>query len=200
MNLQHLLSLYPCVAAPVLATYFRADCCLNATRITMEVMREFGFKCRPQPVMAIAMNAEYYKRVIPHGEVATGALLDQWIAEGAYILGTDTRHLPDDAENGRWAGHLTAIVEDRDGSEYLVDASCGQMRREQHSIFLPDVLIAKIPLPDPMFWEQGTVVYYDPVADESYRVTSGFERHSHNLQYARLIAEELRERSRKVAC
>ena len=163
-------------AAPVIAERFSKDCCLNATRILIEVFRDFGIPARAMVVRCIAGNAEYFT------SIKYERLLD-----GAWGVAADA---PSGVDGDDWNGHVVVFVRGM-----LVDAAAGAMSRPHKQIHMPDFYAGFVP----RGWERGGVnhvvalpangalIYEALPKDRSHETLPGFQRSPHNLEAAGVI-------------
>jgi len=144
-----IIKLFVEVAAPIFRERFRADSCINATRVTVEVLRAFGVRAEPCSVLFVAANGAYVRRLSERGSLPDKETLDRWIAEdGAWALGVDTTSTRD----GKFAGHLVAIAQD-----FLIDASARQFSRPERSLVVPDIFVGET---NPRFRKgKGSIVF-----------------------------------------
>lgn len=178
----------------MLKEHLTATRCLNATRVLLDVMRSFNVRAEPLSVRAMAMNAIYMQKLDEIGRMPLESELNDWIAEGAWALGTDTRPESSDESKNQWAGHLVALVQD-----FLVDAAAVQMSRPAKGIEIPDVFVAPV---TPGFLkgkkpivsvsdEGAQLFYWSRLGDRSWEKLSGFQRHGMNVELAEEIAGEM---------
>jgi hypothetical protein len=179
------IQLYERVAAQVLPQHFSADCCINGTRVALDVLAHFGVEARPVPVRAFAFNKVMYERLTAEPE-PDQAMLDQWIAEGGWSCG-----IVGDANDG-WPYHLVALAEG-----YLIDSASGQFYRPQHDICVAPVIALPIQpgfeqgAPMRVVNEVGTVLQYERVDDSTYEDVSGFQRSPWNLDVIKKVIAEM---------
>ncbi len=177
-----IIKLFTEVAPEILRAEFRADSCINATRVTIEVLKCFGVSAKPMSVRFVAMNAIYHARFSKMNPLSATrvqlpdeATMQQWVAEGGWALGID---IWNDAEPGKWAGHLVALAQD-----HLIDASARQFNRPEKKIVLPDIFVGPI---TPRFLKgKGPMIgtddtngafcwYFARPEDESFKHTPGW--------------------------
>lgn len=95
---------------------FKPDCCINAARVGVEVLRRFGVKARPVSVELLLINR--FGLQLMEAQVP----VDQWPAHAHSIgitPGADFAH----REDG-WPGHL--MIE---GDDWTIDLSARQFAR-----------------------------------------------------------------------
>ena len=182
MTKDHLLKLVAETAEPIFERTFSPDCCLNATRVLLDVLRGVGFAARPLSVRAFAYNAVYVDRVArglpPLGDP------ESW------GLGVETRPA---MGGGGWPGHLVALVDNR----WLVDGSAGQFSRPEKNILVPWIFLGELPKGNRTACytlEDGSSLQYRTRPyDTSFQKMPGFQQHEQN----RLVAEEIMENLKK---
>lgn len=168
-------------ALPVYKEMFTAHCCLNGTRCIIEVLRAFGVQARPVSVTAIAANRVWVERI-----KAKLAPLDD---PDAWAIGVDTAG---SGEEGKWPGHLVALVEGR----WLLDVSAGQMNRPERNILIPTFFVAEWngKKTQPYDLSDGGVVEYAPRRyDTSYLTQPGYQLHAGNREIIERISSAVRE-------
>lgn len=179
-KLEVTLGLYEEQAPGVIYKHYSSDCCLSATRITIEVMAAFGVVARPMVVSTMVMNPKMFQLARLKGDLPdTKEELDAWVAEGAWALGSDGRRTSmEPVGPNAWAWHLVALV----GDSHLIDASSRQMNREARDIFVGDIVIGPQPaqfatgqVPAVLQCENGTILSYraEPDVDE-YKKMQGY--------------------------
>ncbi len=164
-------------AGPVIAERFAKACCLNATRVLIEVFRDFGIPARAMVVRCVAANAEFIASVPVGAQTPEGAwAVDSGLPNG--VSGTD------------WNGHVVVFVRG-----VLVDLSTGNFSRPAKGIHVPDGYVGAVP----RGWERGgshhvvelpaagVLVYEALPKDRSHESLPGFQRSPHNLEAARAI-------------
>lgn len=128
------------VAWPILRSYFRADCCIAASRVGVQVLQRFGIAAQPTVVLAIAGNASY----------------ERWFAGGEQgDPPDDARVVLIDAKTERpngYPAHLILTGKAR-GDHFLLDLSAPQFHRPDKQIHLPAALYCDLPEP----FQAGTV-------------------------------------------
>lgn len=142
-----LLAVYTHRAYPILREYMRADGCIAATRVTLDVFRHFGVEGRPQVVQLDVFNPPFHRLCERLGRMPTEAEAlaqdDTWVVSVGFPRdgGLDSLlgHLA-----GRWHGHLVAVFPVR-RHFVMVDASLKQAERPAKDIALPDILTLNVP-------------------------------------------------------
>ena len=173
-------------ALPVITSMFKQDCCLNASRVLIEVCRELGHPARPLAVEAVAMNAEWVAFLAEHERTP-----EQGECPGAWALGClGPQYM---SENG-YEGHVVVWTQG-----HLVDLSAAQFSRPDRSIKTPEAIVARTPAA----WERGEINLALPMPDgavlsylalpreRAFEDTPGFARSAHNLEAARQIRARL---------
>jgi hypothetical protein len=181
-------------AAEILPQHYTVTRCLNATRVILEVAKGLRLPARPLVVETIAMNAPFVELMVTHQRMPQSAEeRERWYAEtGAHAVGVG---LGGDPEEGRWPGHIVAIVKG-----WLVDASASQMNRPQHKMRVPEVVVVDAPerfqsghLSLNHLLDDGTLLNYNARPENiSYRTLEGFQRSEVNIEVARIILSSLR--------
>lgn len=163
-------------AGPVIAELFRKDCCLNATRVLIEVFRDFGIPARAMVVRCVAGNAEYF-----------ASLQYEKLLDGAWAVACDA---PSGVNGLDWNGHVCVFVRGM-----LVDAAVGNMKRPAKRIHVPDLYAGVVP----KGWERGGVnhvvelpergalIYEALPKNRDHEDLPGFQRSPHNLEIAQII-------------
>jgi hypothetical protein len=180
------LELYAEVAPVYIYKYLSHDCCLNATRVAIDVLHAFGVEARPLTTKVLAFNPPMWERVQAKSSLPDQTEMDEWVAAGAWCLGVDgVQH---DDKTG-WPWHLIAITKDR-----MLDSSSLQMSRIHRNLKVDPVIVAPIPRTFAcggnvlLRNDFGTVLSYTsaPEVDE-FKSLPGFQRSPHNLDVARHI-------------
>lgn len=191
-----ILGLYTTLAPQVIYRDFAADCCLNATRVLIEVLGAFDIRVEPMTVKSMVMNRKMWDMVNAHGDWPSKELMDEWVKEGAWTVGCDGV----DRGMGGWAWHLVGV-----SKNHIIDSSSRQMARPARGITVPDVLtipgnIQAFKAGGPVYAEgEDAIVTYQAQPDnKEYLQMSGFRRHDGNLGVARairgLIHQDIAER------
>lgn len=197
-DLTRVLSEFRAVADPVIAATYVPNCCIAATRITVEVLRHFGVEVDVMPCEAVYCNARFYALLMAEGSAPqTQEVADRWEGAGARFVWIGADDAPD---RGGWNGHLVAIA--RQGEEaYLVDMSARQAHRPHKEIVVPRGLIAPIP---PTYHggtmlldsDDGTTAVYWPKPEKrGYRSARDWSRKRHE----RVVAAIIRMMKRRLA-
>lgn len=186
-----LLRAFGLAAALVFPREFKPNCCLNGTRVFLEVMRSFGKKASALSVDCVVANRVMLALLDEHnGEIPEGQG-QAWRDKGAHYIQIDT----EETHGGGFAGH---VIAECDG--WLVDSSAKQFHRPLKSIFMPSVLAAR---KQPEFvedrgaqsvlTEDGAVVqYWLRSNDERHLSVPGFQRSRNNLRVAGIIERLMR--------
>jgi hypothetical protein len=119
--------------APAIARMFPAypNCCILATRITMEVGAYFGVEVQPLPVQVILYNGAYRR----HVEAGEEYDIERWHREdGSHSVGVGFG--APGSEYNCWPGHLIATA---DG--VFADYTIRQAERPQHGIITGNTLV-----------------------------------------------------------
>jgi hypothetical protein len=120
------------IAPNVIARNYTSDCCIAATRITIEVLKKFHFKdVKPLVVEANVFNETYLKKGrTPKDHEEAQA----WLAEGAWQVVVGDKTVQTDYPI-TWPGHLVAVV----NGKYMVDLSITQATRPHKNINLSPI-------------------------------------------------------------
>lgn len=187
------------VAPAMMNAEMRADRCLNATRVLIDVMHAFKVSAFPVSVKVLAINDVFFTGIRKLGRWPENDEEGRMVmANGGYSIGVDTRQTAEDNARGKWAGHLCAIVQD-----FLVDPSAGQMSRPQHRIVIPEMLVApsskrflkgKSACIELSLEHNARLFYWARADDRSYERVSGFQQHDWNVSLAARIANEIAKR------
>lgn len=171
-------------AGPVIRQRFRPDCCLNGTRVMIEVFRGFGIPARAAVVRVMAINAAWKEQALRLGRAPVAAELEG----DAWAIGIGD---PGPVETGGgWPGHVVCVVRDT-----LVDTAAGNISRPLRNILVPDFVVT----PLHRTWDRGdlgvevqlprngTLLYHAVPGNRSHEGLPGFQRSKHNLDAAREI-------------
>ena len=183
---------YALAAPAIIYKHFNETCCLNATRVFIDVASSFDIKAEPVVVRAIVMNAKQLELLKEHGEFPQNPdVIKEWAALGAYSVVIDALEDPGPAgmELRGWSGHLVAVV-----GTTMVDSSSRQLSRPKHAMEYPDVALVRVP---PGFADgmsvsielpNGVAGHYKSIPGvERYKKMPGWQRHIGNLEVAREI-------------
>lgn len=186
-------------AAEVYPDRLDPSCCVNGTRIAIEVLKRFDIHAQPLVTEAFIENDIWHTNWIanPH---PTEEQAQQWVEAGAYSVGV-MPSAPGPKADG-YNAHLVAVVHER-----LIDSSAGQFNRPAKGIVLPATLVT-VPFP-PSFFKGETVVYatderwpgvhvgyhallppYDALTE--FRTLPGWQLSAHNLEIADEIVDRMR--------
>lgn len=154
-----LLNVYTEQAYPLLREWMRADGCIAATRVTLDVMAYFGLIGAPLVVQTDVFNPPFAKLAERLGRFPTPdevmAQDDTWVVS----IGFPRDEQPDSILGhleGRWHGHLVALFPV--GQVFvMVDASLRQAERPAKQIALPDILTLTVS-PEFVAGEDGHMV------------------------------------------
>jgi hypothetical protein len=177
-------------AAAILPRTMEKTRCLNASRVTIETLKEFGISSLPVSVKAMYMNKVWYDLVhanegFPHDE----AERDEWIAKGGWCMAIDTKSRNSEC----YPGHVIVAVPTH---TLLIDAAASQFSRPNHGVKVPEVLMIPISSPARMRGfltgrEQAAFSDDDGSAwafytarpdDRGYETAVGFQPHDGNLE------------------
>jgi hypothetical protein len=125
------------IRAAVLQTH-GLDSCIYTTALTLHLLRALGQDAYALSVRAVIMNEPMARIMDERGAENVSRDDSDVLAAGGYALGLG--YAPDGIEQGRWPGHLVAILNRR----WLLDFSIDQASRPQYGIPLDDVLVGPI--------------------------------------------------------
>ena len=126
-------------ASEVFAAVFTPNCCLNASRVTLDVLRHFGITAHPESVLVSLYNPTWVLLVEAHGRrPVTEAEAQQWVAMGGWCLGCGGLKEPSEAHGG-WDGHLVVRV-----GSMIIDPSAGQFDRPEKGIMVPQIVTIEV--------------------------------------------------------
>lgn len=183
MNVESLFGSIRETAAPVFERELREDCCLNASRILLEVFHGIGVQARPISVRAFAYNGVYMERLFGG--------LNPMEDPRAWGVAVETR--PGMGDPGGWPGHLVVLVE----SKWIIDGSSGQFARPEKGILVPNLFVGVWPKKGTAIYqldEGGVLRYEQRKRDLSYQMMAGFRCHADNQRLATEILGKLNER------
>jgi hypothetical protein len=179
-------------AAEVFPRHFTKDCCINATRVLVEVMAHFGVSAQPLSVSCVAHNKILVDCIEKHRGSLTEAEVDEAYDNGAWGVRIETGK---QVKPNGWPGHLVAVV----NNKWLVDSSAGQMSRPHKGIQLPPIVV----VPATRRFQSGDelcvltgpegalLLYEAKPGDTSYVTASGWERHPGNLAVVAEVIEAM---------
>jgi hypothetical protein len=125
-------------APPVLAKYFRPDCCIGATRIAIDVLAGFGVDAVPMPCEVLVFNPAYRANV-EAGRRAKDVGEMEAFGDGSWTVGVG---FGEDPRPGCWPGHLVAGVP---SLGLVLDLTITQADRPARGIVLEPLLVAPSP-------------------------------------------------------
>ncbi len=141
-------------APPLLARWFRTDCCIGATKVACGVLNRLGFDARPQPTRLGVFNKKLWKRV----ESQTFSYPfepNEWsVGVGC---GGDKRQA--DPNWKGYEGHLVALCD-----FLIIDLSIGQASRPAKGIVLPPAVF----VPYNKFKINGCVLFYTSIDNPKF--------------------------------
>lgn len=179
-------------AAEVFPRHFTKDCCINATRVLVEVMAHFGVSAQPLSVSCVAHNKILVDYIEKHRGSLTEAEVDEAYDNGAWGVRIETGK---QVKPNGWPGHLVAVV----NNKWLVDSSAGQMSRPHKGIQLPPIVV----VPATRRFQSGDelcvltgpegalLLYEAKPGDTSYVTASGWQRHDGNLTVVAEVIEAM---------
>lgn len=183
-------------ATPIMDFAFAQDRCINATRVTIDVLRKFHIKAKPLSVECTAVNGKCAELLIKYGHLPqTDEETEQWWGQGAFVFKIDTGP----ARPGHWNGHVVTIA-----NGHIIDAAVGQFNRPDKSLLIPESILVA-PLRPGFFAGKSMIlgadhtdarlIYTPRPDDKSFIKASGFERHEGNV---RVTEEIVRDMIRKL--
>lgn len=182
---------YVDAAREILPERFRPDCCLNGTRVCIEVMRKFNLFAEPVVVDLMVSNDAAVRMFNEVGGWPRGDdEVKKWMDQGVWVLQVAGERTDD--PNG-WPHHMIARVYDM-----LVDSALGQASRPHKGIELPWVAA----FPRGNFLDTEDTITYDAPGGaliglrarpdvRGYDKISGFQPHRENLMVAAEIASRM---------
>jgi hypothetical protein len=187
-----ILTVYASAANSIFPDYFWPDCCLNASRVAIDALREFKVTAKQVSVYALFVNKEWWAKFQEHSPVSL-ANFTQWKEDPkAWSVGVDTSY-PQTKHN--WPGHLVVVTQ-----RYLIDSAAAQYDRPQHGINLPWVLLTDLvpgfltgrnPIVTELS-EKARGIYSARPDDKSYLLTAGFSRHDRNVKVTKAVVERMK--------
>jgi hypothetical protein len=168
--------------------------CINAVRIGIDALKEFGVTAKPMSVRVEYMNKIWYDFMLENdGWPKNDEQRDELIAKGGYCVGIDTK-APTTPDN--WPGHLIMLAE-----AHIIDPSAIQFNRPAKGIDVPPVMMFNYP---PGFEkgkrvahfgnETGAACFYTARPnDRSFFQASGFQRHPGNQELTALTIAYMRK-------
>ena len=188
---QAYVTAYVKAATEVLPKFFRPDCCLNGTRVALEVFKRFGIPAEPIPCRMFVTNKiarDFIAAAGGRGDQDEATLL-AWKAAGAWMIVIDGQ--VDDQGYGR---HLVCLA-----AGMLVDSAFGQFHRPQYDIVVPPVMAGPIGSSFRASGEQyvesadgATALYMRDPSDRTYEQIAGFQRSAHNLEAVEEVLRVMR--------
>ena len=176
-----LLRMYRTAATAVLPRFFAPNCCLNGTRVAMEVLRYFDVEVTPVATNAMVFNKIWFNRMEAVGDrdVSTEDV-EGWQRDGGWSLAVGPK-----SEGPGYSAHVIGLVKD---VHWFVDSSFGQFSRPQHAIntdtvlvhpYIPefetgDEIISLVNAEGAVFW------YKHLLAERGFESISGFQNHADN--------------------
>lgn len=159
-------------AEPILRGRFTVNCCLNSTWVCLEVMRRFGLRAEPLSVNVMAMNARWVAKMQGRRDLPSEEEMQQWVGEGAWCLGIDTR--PSEV-----AGQMSRPHRDIDLPFMMLTQASRRFRKGREALMLGG--------------PKGAIVTYGARLDDiSYQRQLGFESSPWNMEIANEIEKRMR--------
>lgn len=176
------------VMGPILLERFRPNCCVNGTRIAIEVLARFNISAKPMATRTATFNAPAWVHTLNQLRGTS-----EPIPEGDAYMGDAGSG---DATGPGWDGHLVCVAGD-----YLIDAAMGQFHRPERGICIPSQSMAhKQPRErlagflagsETIIVEErqhGAAVVYEPhLDDDGFRAFSGWMLHEGNREAIDLV-------------
>ena len=205
-NAQLLMSLWPKIAEPIIYQEFSPDCCLNATRVLIDVFAAFHIEVEPIATSVLVVNPKMYSFMrMSGGWPESNAQMDAWVEQGAWVIGVDGRGIPGRESEG-WPWHLVGLVHNK----YLIDCSAKQMNRPERDIDIGNTVVLKVAED----WRHGNselvvrkdgetvkggIAYTAKPEIQDFVAIDGFQRSPWNLDIARRITQLLTVEIRRLA-
>jgi hypothetical protein len=192
---QRIVAAYVKAATAVFPRHFNPDCCLNGTRVAIEVLDEhFGIPCEPVPCRMFVGNKIAADLIDAHPDAEPDEATQlAWRAAGAWMIVVDGAL--DESGYGR---HLICVA-----AGTMVDSAFGQFHRPQHGILAPLVIAGEVGSSFRREGKQfvgasdGSFAIYTrddaEVAAREYATLSGFQRSGHNLEVAAAVIAAMGE-------
>ncbi len=130
-NQDHRLGTFMDAACAVLPRFYAPECCLAATRITVDVLERLHMQVRPLVVNLMIHNPALVAKARPPASAEEALRWRDHDNAAMGICGARGPHRP-----GRWPGHLVAIVDER----FLIDLTLPQMNRPHKDINVPPIM------------------------------------------------------------
>lgn len=191
-----LLDLFVETAAPIFKEALTPDCCVNGTRIAIEVLMRLGLNPRPMVTHATAMNSAFWALIKASDGWPSQEVLDVWVKDHdawAVGVGGGLPNMPG------YDAHLVVVVLD-----HLLDSASGQFSRPAKKILAPPMIVAPV---DKLFLagkvptilgsgdlRHGIVSYMAKPEDRSYESVPGFAPHPRNMHVAKQVFEAMHAR------
>lgn len=146
---------YADLARPLMREVMSDRSCIASTRVTMNVLREFGFATAPVVVSLHCFNPAWVRYVHTLGHWPDSAEQDH-LPPDAYVVSVGESREEFIAANQRdplpdgWFGHLVCLAT-LAGASVLVDLACDQVTRVEHDLLMP----ASVVRPVPKGWAMG---------------------------------------------
>lgn len=159
-KLTQVLNLFKMVARKEILKDFREDSCIASTRITIRVLKHYGYKSVPLPVECIVYNPEWVDCILAgfHPPLHNEEDLKRWCDRySAWSLGIGIEHKTT-------IGHLIAALPNYG---IIVDASLSQANRPAKNISLPPVFIGNLTASVWMYKVRRCLLLYRPVLDNT---------------------------------
>jgi hypothetical protein len=145
----------------------RADSCISSTKILVKLARALGLKAEPQSVVGEVFNPAMARWLDEHSwdPPNTRAEQERLAKIGGRFLVVGYEDHPDaHKEDGRWNGHLVAVVE----GQWMFDLTFDQFHRPQKSIpVLGPLVVPWTPEGTAQKRDDGVAMRFFPRGEES---------------------------------
>jgi len=175
-----ILHLYQAAALEVCMTTQPWTCCLQATRVAIDVLDAFGLTVTPQPVYCYVFNRSAWRWE------TSGSSSKR--PDDAYTSGTDPSKCPE----GAWPAYLIGIHE-----EAIIDGAMNQFGDDKKGLYVDDVSVFPFEQND---WpaciinSKGTVTFYIKAENSpSFEDLPGFQRTEASQALARRVLHTMKE-------
>jgi len=186
---------YVSAANAIMLDHFRPDCCINGTRVAVDVLAEFGVRVFPCAAIFTGFNAEFWARMEAVQRYPSEREMHEWCEQGGWSVGVG----PGVDDDGGFSGHVVGIA-----NGMIIDSAAGQFNRPAKGIHLPAHAMAT-PVDDGWQQERATVIdgnegcvltyrKISPSVSEasSFRSTPGFQKSAHNDECAAAIIARMK--------
>lgn len=149
------------------------DSCLGATRLAIVVLELARISARPVPCKVTVMNPRAAEKWAANEAVDPAE--EKRRPDGAYVLSTNPER-----REGKFAGHLVAVVDEPDGGAVIFDLSADQFSRPLWTMPVePTVVRVSAGWEDRVFGfttNADVRVAYERIDDTSYKAAPDWRR------------------------